>query len=178
MEKLNFNNKIFKILITYDEISEHTKTIAEQISKDYNEKDPLLLAILNGAFMYASDLVKHISFPVEVNFAKVSSYNGSKSSGTIKSQLPIPDNVKNRHVIIIEDMIDTGITAEYLINEIKSMGAKSVEIVAKFIKPESLIKNIPTKYNGIEVPNEFLIGYGLDYNQFGRNLTAVYKMIT
>ena len=166
----------FQQFINKSKIQQKVRELAEQITEDYREKTPVFLPVLNGAFMFASDLIKQIEAPCKVSFVKVSSYMGTHSSGQLKSLIGLEESLFNQHIIIVEDIIDTGLTLKKLVDDLTSLGAKSVEVVALLRKqPARENNNIPAKYVGFEIEKEFVLGYGLDYEGLGRNLREIYK---
>jgi hypoxanthine phosphoribosyltransferase len=164
----------FKPFIKKDEISSAITRISKKINMDYKDKNPLFLVILNGAFIFASDLYREINISSEISFIKLSSYNLTSSSGKVKELIGLNETVFNRNLIIIEDIIDSGLTLQYTIDALNDLGASSIEIVTLFLKTESLKKDFDIKYIGFSIKNEFIVGYGLDYDGFGRNLKDVY----
>jgi hypoxanthine phosphoribosyltransferase len=178
MKKVTLNDKTFELSIPYDEIQRAVTGIAEQINKDYAFREPVFIVILNGSFMFAADLLKKIKFNCEVSFVKLSSYAGTHSTHNVRELIGIDESIKGRNVIILEDIIDSGITMEYLLNELKKTGPEDVRIATFLLKPDALIKNISIDYVGIKIPNDFIVGYGLDYNGLGRNLPDIYKIMS
>lgn len=165
---------IKKILIDEDEIQKRVREIAEKINQDYKDKDLLLLCILKGSIMFMSDLMKYINIRVDIEFMGVSSYGDSVvSSGSIRIMKDLDISVENRNVLIVEDIIDTGITLNYIQHYLKGKNAKSVEIVTLLDKPSGRKVDISSKYVGFEVGNEFVVGYGLDYAEKYRNLPYI-----
>lgn len=157
-------------------VQAQVKLLAEQINADYRDKAPVFLPILNGSFMFASDLMKHIDIPNQISFVKVSSYSGAASTGQLKTLIGLELSLFNQDVIIVEDIIDTGLTLQKIINELKALGTRSVEVVALLRKQPAREKNIAAKYVGFDIDNEFVLGYGLDYDGHGRNLTDIYQL--
>jgi hypoxanthine phosphoribosyltransferase len=164
----------FKHYKNSDEIRQAIKTLARQLDQDYVNRDPLFLVILNGAFIFAADLLRELKIPAEISFIKLSSYKKISSSGRVKELIGLNNPIFNRNIIILEDIIDTGLTLQYTIETLKDLGAASIEVVALFLKPESFKKNIDIRYVGFEIPGNFIVGYGMDYQGFGRNLKDVY----
>lgn len=163
-----------KILFTREEIAEKVKSLAKEIKSAYEGKNPLILCILKGVFIFASDLVREIDFPCEIEFMQVSSYgSGSETTGRLNIKKDIDSDVKGRDVIIVEDILDTGITLSNLVPELKSRGARSVAICVFLNKPERRIVEVTPDFVGYDVENEFIIGYGLDYNEKYRNLPYI-----
>ena len=162
--------------ISEEKIKQRVAELGKQISQDYAGEDLLIAGVLNGAFMFTSDLMKHFSIPAEVSFIKVASYQGMSSQGQTKELLGLNVEVKDRHILVVEDIVDSGVTMESVINNLKSKGAASIEVVSLLVKPECLEKDIHVKYLGFEIPEKFVVGYGLDYNGLGRNLKDIYQL--
>jgi hypoxanthine phosphoribosyltransferase len=164
----------FKLYIDRNEISRQVKRIASSINMDYKDLDPLFVVILNGSFIFAADLYREIKITSQLTFMKISSYYGASSSGNIHELIGLNDPVFNRNLIIIEDIIDSGLTLQHVRESLKDLGASSIEVATLFIKPESFHKDFEIKYVGFSIPNRFIIGYGLDYKGYGRNLQDIY----
>ena len=162
--------------VTHTDILERIKEIGIKINQDYENKNPLFIAVLNGSFMFASDLMKQVDLKSELTFIKVNSYDGVESTGLIKEMIGIGQSVTDRHVVIIEDIVDTGNTITHLLNEISKMDPSSIEVVTLFSKPDSHETKLYIKYTGFDIPNKFIVGYGLDYDELGRNLPDVYQL--
>ena len=165
----------FKKFITKAKVQQQVKELANRINSDYNDRAPIFLPILNGSFMFASDLLKQIELSCRVSFVKVSSYAGAASTGQLKSLIGLEESLFNQDIIIVEDIVDTGLTLQRIIQELKSLGTKSVEVVALLRKQPAREKNIPVSYVGFDIESEFVVGYGLDYDGYGRNLNDIYK---
>ena len=151
--------------------------MAKQISHDYADKQPLLIAVLNGSFMFAADLAKQITIPAEITFIKVKSYQQLQSTGRHREFIGLETSLQDRHVIIIEDIVDTGGTMQLLLGQFAEQKPHSMAIASLLFKPEALVHPISVKYVGFEIPNDFVVGYGLDYDGLGRNLRAIYKVV-
>ena len=169
-------NKKFSLFLSENEISNGVKNIAESIKRDLQEKDPLFICVLNGAFMFASDLIKQMDFPCEVCFIRLKSYDGTKTGGRVKEIYGLVEDIKNRHVVILEDIIDTGYTMDRLVTQLSKKNPASLRIATLLFKPESLLLDIKPDYAAIHIPNNFIVGYGLDYEGHGRNLRNIYKI--
>lgn len=169
-------DKTFEKFISYEEILTKVSTLAHKINSDYKGQKPLFISVLNGSFMFAADLLKEIGLDCEISFVKVASYDKMESTGNIKQLIGLNENIFNRDVIIIEDIIDTGRTISKILEEFQSLGAKSIEVVALFQKPKSGLVCEELKYVGFELPDAFVLGYGLDYDGLGRNLKDLYKL--
>lgn len=177
-KRITINDKTFELSIPEATIQEAVKAVAERIKADYGDKNPVFVVVLNGAFIFASDLFRHVDYPSSVAFVKVSSYAGLSSCGKISEQLPIPAMVKGRHVVVLEDIVERGYTMEYILDKIREQGAASVEICAFSFKPHRLaVPELKVKYVGMTLPDAFIVGYGLDYNDEGRLLRDIYSLV-
>ncbi len=174
---MQIHDQNFEIYISEEKINKRVSEIAKQVNEDYINKKPLFLSILNGAFIFTADLFREITIPAEVSFIKLKSYRKMESSGKIKELLGLEHNIFNRNIIIIEDVVDSGKTLNHVLEEFKDLGAKSIEILTLLYKPEAVKKTVPLKYIGFEIPDKFVVGYGLDYDEYGRNLKGIYKLI-
>ncbi len=162
-------------MIPAAEIDAAIENLAGRINADYGDKDtPLLLGVLNGAFMFTSDLMKKLTFSPELSFVKLSSYSGTGSTGKVSELIGLKNNLGGRHIIVIEDIVDTGESMEHLLRSLEGHRPASVEIATLFFKPGAFRKDFPVKYRALEIGNEFIVGYGLDYDELGRNLKDVY----
>jgi hypoxanthine phosphoribosyltransferase len=177
MNEIRILEKNFREIIPEREIISRIQDIAGQINKDLKEKDVVFLGILNGAFLFAADLFRRIEFPARISFVKYASYSGSGSTGTVKELIGWNEDIQNKTIVIIEDIVDTGNTIERIIGELLIRKAKEVRIAALFFKPAAYRKKIEIDYVGFEIPNDFVIGYGLDYEGYGRNLPSVYTLV-
>lgn len=177
MKTIKVLDKEFELFISSGKIQTAIEEMAHKINKDNAEKTPLFIVILNGAFVFAGDLIKQITVPCEVTFVKLSSYSGTQSTNVVREMIGLDVPLHDRDVIVVEDIIDTGITMEYIINHLKKLSAKEVRVATLLLKPESLKKNIPIDYVGLQIPNDFIVGYGLDYDGLGRNYPDIYKIV-
>ena len=177
MSRIKLIDKVFETSITETQIQEHVKAVADRINKDMADKNPLLLAVLNGSFMFAADLMRMLTIPCEISFVKLASYQGTTSTGTIKEVIGINEDLSGRTVIIIEDIVESGLTIKRMIETIGTRAPKSIHICTLLIKPERLTVPLDVEYAAIEIPNDFIVGYGLDYNQQGRNLRDIYTLV-
>jgi hypoxanthine phosphoribosyltransferase len=167
----------FKKLIAASKIEERVVALAAEINRDYKDKSPILLPILNGSFMFASDLMKELKIPCRVSFVKISSYSGTASTGQLKTLIGHEESLFNQDVLILEDVVDTGLTLEKIIEELRGLGAKSVEAISLLRKAPAREKKIDVKYVGFDLENDFVVGYGMDYDGLGRNLKDIYKQL-
>jgi len=159
-------------------IADKVRELAGRLNLDYVSKTPVLLPILNGSFMFASDLMKELTVPCRISFVKMSSYSGTNSTGQLKTLIGHEESLFNQDVLIVEDVIDTGLTIEKIMHDLRELGAKSVETVALLRKQAAREKKVDVKYIGFELENEFVLGYGMDYDGLGRNLKDLYHSIS
>ena len=176
MELLKVHDKHFKPYISAEQINEQVKRVAFEINNDYEGKRPLFIAILNGAFMFASDLFKEITIEAEICFIKLASYKGVTSKGQVVTAIGLDVDIVGREVIVIEDIIDTGKTLSHFLPQLKYHHPASLKIAALLQKPDAMIHDIKINYLGFKVPNNFLVGYGLDYDGLGRNIKEIYQL--
>jgi hypoxanthine phosphoribosyltransferase len=177
MSRITIKDKTFETSIPEAQIKWRVKELAQQISKDMEGKNPLFLAVLNGAFIFAADLMREITIPCEISFVKLASYQGTTSTGKVHEVLGINEDLTGRHVIIVEDIIDTGLTMKRMIEQLGTRHPASVSICALLLKPDKLQVELDVKYCAIKIPNEFILGYGLDYDQAGRGLRDIYTVV-
>ena len=174
---MQLHDKKFGIYLAETEILLAVANLAARLSQDYAGKNPLFLAVLNGSFMFAADLLKEISVPCEISFIKMASYQDTQSTGTVKELLGLNEDLTNRHVIILEDIVDTGHTVSAVLGKLHEKNTASVEIACLLLKPDCLQHSLNLPYVALSIPNDFVVGYGLDYNGLGRNLRNIYKLI-
>lgn len=168
--------KKFTPYITVEEIKEQIKRLGDELNRDYEGKCPLFIAILNGSFMFASDLFKELTIDAEICFIKLASYKGTKSTGNVITSIGLDEPLKDRHVIIVEDIVDTGKTLNEFLPQLFNQQPASLKIAALLHKPEALVHPVKIDYLGFSVPNKFLLGYGLDFDGLGRNLKEIYQL--
>jgi len=171
---IRVHDKDFEIFISKEKIQERIAQLAVQISKDYAGLDPLFIGILNGSFIFAADLFRVLIIDAEISFIKLASYRGTSSSGNVITAIGLDENIYQKHIIIIEDIIDTGKTLSSFLPELLQRNPASVKIAAFLSKPDARLYNIEPDYIGFEIPNKFVVGYGLDYDRLGRNLPDLY----
>ncbi len=177
MDKITIKDKTFVKYITSEEIDIAVASLAERLNTDYEGKTPIMMVVLNGAILFASDLLKKMSINCEVSCIKVSSYEGGLSStNKVKSLIGLNTDITNRDVIIVEDIVDTGLTISSLIDQLKAGNPSSIKIAALTFKREAYQTTIPIDYVALEIPNKFIVGYGLDYDELGRNLPDIYQL--
>ena len=165
-----------KLLLSESDIKKRVKELADQISVDFKDKTPIFVGILNGSYVFMADLLRELNIQVEVDFVKIRSYDGDSSTGTIKFRKDISADIDNRDVIIVEDIIDSGFTINFLVNRLREAGPKSVTVATALYKKEVAKLDFEVEYVGFEIPPEFVVGYGLDYNERYRNLKDVMVM--
>ena len=176
ISKIKLLDKEFKIFIKDNEIQNIVESISTNINK-LQVKNPLFIAVLNGSFLFASDIIRKITLPdAEISFIKLSSYSGTKSTGNVNELIGLNNQIKNRNVIILEDIVDTGNTLEKIIKILKEKKVASYKIATLLFKPDAYTKNINIDYIGKSIKNDFVVGYGLDYDEIGRNLPHIYKL--
>ena len=176
MKEIILNNKTFKVFISEKEIDEIVENIAKKINASAI-KNPLFIAVLNGSFLFVADIMRKITIPnVEVSFIKLSSYSGTQSTGKVNQLIGLGENIKGRNVVVLEDIIDTGITLEKIVNLLQKENVANIKIATLLFKPTAYQKDINIDYVGKEISNDFVVGYGLDYDQIGRNLPEIYKL--
>ncbi|MBO1363135.1 hypoxanthine phosphoribosyltransferase [Prevotella sp. A2931] len=176
MRKIKILDKTFRTFIPEEEIQQRVKAVAEKLNKDMEGKNPLLLAVLNGSFIFAADLMRNITIPCEISFVKLASYQGTTSTGKIKEVIGLNEDLTNRTVVIVEDIIDTGTTMKQMIESLGTRNPKSVHICSLLVKPGKLQTPLNIEYAAMEIPNDFIVGYGLDYDQQGRQLRDIYVL--
>jgi hypoxanthine phosphoribosyltransferase len=177
MDTVQLNDKKFTPFLTASQIDEQIQRLGAELNKDYEGKRPLFIAILNGSFMFASDLFKALTIECEICFIKLASYKGTKSTGQVITSIGLDATLTDRHVIIIEDIVDTGKTLHEFLPQLINQQPASLKIASLLHKPDALAYPVKIDYLGFNVPNKFLLGYGLDYDGYGRNLKEIYKLV-
>jgi hypoxanthine phosphoribosyltransferase len=177
MSIVKIKDKSFKTFIPEEEIQKRVKAVADRINKDLEGKNPLFLAVLNGSFMFAADLMRYITIPSEISFVKLASYQGTASTGEVKEIFGINEDLHGRTVVIVEDIVDTGLTMKRMMESLGTRAPKSLHICTLLLKPENLQVPLDIEYVAMEIPNDFIVGYGLDYDQQGRNLRDIYTLV-
>jgi hypoxanthine phosphoribosyltransferase len=177
MSIIRVHDKQFEPYLDAATINSRIKALAAQLSKDYAGKKPLFIAILNGSFMFASDLFKELSMDAEICFIKLASYKGTKSTGQVITAIGMDMDIFSREVVIVEDIVDTGKTLSEFLPQLEHQQPASLKIVALLHKPEATVFPIQIDYLGFTIPNKFVVGYGLDYDGLGRNIREIYKLV-
>lgn len=176
MNEVTIKDKTFEVFIPEAEVLKRVKAVAKRINRDMAGKNPLFLAVLNGAFIFAADLMREMTIPCEISFVKLASYQGTTSTGKVKEIIGINEDLTGRTVIIVEDIVDTGLTMKRMIEAIGTRNPASVHICTLLVKPEKLQVPLNIEYAAMEIPNDFILGYGLDYDQQGRTLRDIYRI--
>ena len=178
MKKVTIRDKEFELFIPYEKIRSIVEVMADNMNNDFKDKNPLFLCILNGSFMFAAEVFKRISLlDAEISFVKLASYSGTSTTGTVKELIGLNEDLTGRTVVVLEDIVDSGITIAKTIEQIKTKNPLEIKIATLLLKPDALQVKVQLDYIGIEIPNDFIVGYGLDYDGRGRNLIDIYKVI-
>ena len=177
-QRVTLNDKTFEVMIPAEEIDKSVAAVAERLNADYanTEKAPIFVGVLNGSYMFLADLARKTTFNNEIVFVQISSYEGTQSTGTIKQKLGIDFDIEGRDIIIVEDIVESGVTMAHMIATLKRQNPKSIDICTLLLKPEKMEVKLDIRYVAMEIPNDFIVGYGLDYNEQGRNLKDIYTI--
>ena len=176
MSSIKVKDKDFVPYLKGEAIQNRIAEIAGSINAEYEGKNPLFIGVLNGAFMFASDLLQSINIPCQITFVKMASYQGTTTTGSVKELLGLRESIEGKHVIILEDIVDTGLTMTKAMADLSVQNPASLEIATLLLKPDSLKKDLFLKFVGFEIPDKFVVGYGLDYDGYGRNLRDIYQL--
>lgn len=171
------HDRYFEPFIPEATIQREVKRIAGEMNHDLASRDPIFLGILNGAFMFASDLYKQLDFPCQITFLKLASYSGTQSTGSVKQLIGINRELKNRVVVVLEDIVDTGVTLETIIRQLSGFEPADIKVATFLHKPDATVREVKLDYVGISIPNNFILGYGLDYEGYGRNFREIYQLV-
>lgn len=177
MGMITLKDKSFDNYISKEQIIEQIKIMALELKKDLGDEEPLFLGILNGSFIFVSDLIRECDFPMTISFVKVASYLGTKSSGSVSQLIGLNESLLGKTVVVVEDIVDTGKTVEKIDTLLRNAGARKIKYATLLFKPDAYTKDITIDYKAFEIPNEFVVGYGLDYNGWGRNIKSIYKIV-
>ena len=177
MSTIQIKDKSFTTFLPEEKILKEVKRVANEISRDLEGKNPLFLSVLNGAFMFTADLMKNLTIPCEVSFVKMASYEGTSSTGKVKELIGVNASLEGRTVVIVEDIIDTGHTMVTMLEKLRALNPKEIRIATLLVKPGKLEVELPIDYVAMSIPNDFIVGYGLDYDQLGRNYRDIYTLI-
>lgn len=176
MKTITIKDKTFSVSVPADEILRRVKAVADRINSDMAGKNPLFLSVLNGSFIFTADLLRMITIPCEVSFVKLASYQGITSTGKIKEVIGINEDLTGRHIVIVEDIVDSGLTMKRMLETLGTRQPASVSICSLLVKPSRMKVDLDIKYGVMEIPDDFVVGYGLDYDQQGRNLPDIYTV--
>ncbi|RSK40806.1 hypoxanthine phosphoribosyltransferase [Hymenobacter perfusus] len=176
-DHISLHNKQFEPYLSAAQLTAAIREVAARINQDYAGQQVLFVVVLNGSFMFAADLLKEISLDCEICFIRVASYQGTSSTGEVKEVLGLTEEIQGRHAIILEDIVDTGHTMQMLLDTLGARQPASLEVATLFLKPECLQHELPLRYVGLSIPNDFIVGYGLDFDGLGRNYPDVYKAV-
>lgn len=177
MEKIKVLDKTFRLSITEAELNAQIKRVADEINRDYAGKDVIFLPILNGSFMFAAELMKNVTIPAKISFVKISSYQGTVTTGIVREVIGLAESIEGKHVIIVEDIVDTGITMAHALEILGTRHPASLEICSLLVKPTKLeVPDLKVKYRAMDIPDDFIVGYGLDYDGYGRNSRDIYTI--
>lgn len=174
---VKIKDKTFKTSIPEADILKKVQVVADRLNQDYADKTPVFLTVLNGSFIFAADLMRMITVPSEISFVKYASYEGTSSTGSMKTLMGLNQELTGRHVVIVEDIVDSGFTMAHMIEDLKKKNPASIEICSLLVKPGNLKVDLDINYAVMEIPNDFIVGYGLDYDQEGRNLRDIYTIV-
>lgn len=173
---VHIHNRPFRLFISHEDIQQKIRILAGEMARDYQGKCPLFISVLTGAFMFTSDLMKHFPLDCEIAFTRLSSYSGTTSTGTISTVLGVKEELKGRHLIVVEDIVDSGNTLASFLPQLQSHEPASIAIASLLVKPEAMKHDLDIRYRGFDISNEFIVGYGLDYDGHGRNLQDIYQV--
>ncbi|MGL4411237.1 MAG: hypoxanthine phosphoribosyltransferase [Bacteroidales bacterium] len=174
MNLIQVKDKTFKPFISYETLQENIARVAKQMNEELAGKDPLFVGVLNGSFMFIGDLMKYVTVPSELSFIKLASYEGTESTGSVKKIFGLNESIEGRTVVVLEDIVDTGRTIERLLKDLAELKPAEVKIASLLVKPDAIVCDITVDYAVMEIPNDFIVGYGLDYDGYGRNLKDIY----
>ena len=174
---IQVKDKSFSVSISERALKRQIKRVAEEINKDYAGRKPVFLAVLNGSFIFAADLLREIDLPCEISFVKLASYEGTSSTGSIREVIGLNIDITDRPVIIVEDIVDTGLTMAHMLETLKKQNPESINICTLLLKPDKLQVKLDIRYVCMQIPDDFVVGYGLDYDGFGRNTKDIYTII-
>ena len=176
MDRVTVNGKSFRMSIPEADILRDVDRVAAELNRDMADANPIFLCVLNGAFMFAADLMKRVTMPCEISFVKLSSYAGTQSTGDVRQLIGLSDSLRGRNVVIVEDIVDSGLTMLRLLDLVREHEPRDVRICSLLVKPDKLKVDLHVDYVAMEIPNDFIVGYGLDYDGMGRNLPSIYTL--
>lgn len=174
---IRVKDKTFAVSIPREQIEKEVKRVAAEISRDYEGREPVFLAVLNGSFIFAADLMREVDLPCEISFVRLASYQGVTTTGEIREIMGLSIDITGRPVIIVEDIVDTGLTMAHMLETLQKHNPASVDICTMLLKPGKLQVNLDIRYCAMQIPNDFIVGYGLDYDGYGRNTKDIYTLV-
>ena len=174
--RIKVKDKYFKPYLSTEQIDNAVADVAQRITADLRDENPIFLGILNGSFIFASDLIRKLDFPMHISFVKVASYIGTRSTGAVTELIGLNENLIGKTVVVVEDIVDSGNTIEKIVNLLNEHGVKKIKIATLLLKPKAYSKDIKIDYVALEIPDDFVVGYGLDYDGWGRNIPGIYKI--
>ena len=177
MSRVTIKDKTFETSMTEAQIKQRVKELAQQMSRELEGKNPLLLGVLNGAFIFAADLMREMTIPCEISFVKLASSQGTTSTGKVHEVIGINEDLSGRTVVIVEDIVESGLTIKRMMEQLGTRNPASVQVCTLFFKPDKLTEDLKLDYVAFEIPNDFIVGYGLDYDQQGRQLKEIYTLV-
>ncbi len=177
MKTVQILDKKFALSINEQSIQKEVTRVAQEINRDLKDKEPIFVSVLNGSFMFTADLMRQITIPSKITFVKLASYEGVASTGVIKEVMGLSEDIQGRTVVIVEDIVDTGLTMQRLLETLGTRHPKEIHIATFFVKPDKLKVNLNIEYAAMKIPNDFIVGYGLDYDGYGRNLPEIYTLV-
>jgi len=175
-KSIKIKDKEFELFLSEETITKAVKEIASRMNEDLKGKNPLFVCVLNGSFMFAAELMKNVDIPCEITFVRVASYRGTASSGVLKEIYGLEEEIYGRTVVVIEDIVDTGRTMSLMLDQLTHDNPKEIMVATLLLKPDALEQKVQLDYVALEIPNDFIVGYGLDYDGYGRNLSDIYKI--
>ncbi len=177
MDNVIVKGREFKVTLSNEQIAEQVDRVAQEMNKELEGKNPLFIVVLNGAFMFCADLMKRITIPCQISFVKLASYEGVSSTGVVKEVIGLNEDISGRTIVIVEDIVDTGLTMERLLETLGTRKPKEIYISSLLVKPEKLKVKLDIQFIAFEIPNDFILGYGLDYDGYARNLPHIYTLV-
>ena len=177
MDKVQVLDREFTLSIQEEKILQRIREVASQISSDLKDENPLFLAVLNGSFVFAADLIRNVNIPCEITFVRMASYQGTESSGKVQQLIGLKENIEGRSIVVVEDIIDSGLTMKRMLEMLKEHKPSNIRVASLLVKPGNLKVDLDIPYCCFEIPNDFIVGYGLDYNGYGRNLRNIYTVV-
>lgn len=176
-QTIQVKDKTFTLSIPEAEIQKRVKEVAARISEDYKGQEPIFLAVLNGSFIFAADLLREVDLPCEITFVKLASYQGLQTTGSIRELIGLNVDITGRPIIIVEDIVDTGVTMAHMLETLRRRNPSSIDVCTLLLKPGKLKVSLDIRYCCLEIPNDFIVGYGLDYDGFGRNTRDIFTLV-